>query len=225
MAPNGERVSPLNITGWREFPLRDRLSADLGLPVAVDNDAKALALAEHWVGAAQGVDHFMAMVVSTGVGGGIVLDGRLLHGRRANAGHVGHVIVEPDGAQCACGARGCLEAEISGPAIERRTSAPAAAASDHERRRAGRLLGRAVGSVVNLLDLDLVLVGGSVALGFDVPFFDAANDELAARSCLDFARGARIAPVGLGADAPLVGAAAVARAAMPAGGNPVEAER
>ncbi|MCU1461796.1 MAG: putative sugar kinase, partial [Acidimicrobiales bacterium] len=117
MTPGGETVSPLNIPAWRRFPLRARLGEITGLPVFIDNDAKALALAEGWVGAAAGVDDFIAMVVSSGVGGGIVLDGRLLDGALGNAGHIGHVIVEPDGRECACGGRGCLEAEASGPSI------------------------------------------------------------------------------------------------------------
>ena len=107
-------MSPLNIPGWRDFPLRRRLAEALGVAVHIDNDAKALALGEGWRGAARGERDFIAMVVSTGVGGGIVLDGRLLDGADGNAGHIGHVIVEPDGRLCACGGQGCLEAEASG---------------------------------------------------------------------------------------------------------------
>lgn len=210
MARGGESVSPLNIAGWRGFPLRARLAEALDLPVHVDNDAKALALGEGWRGAAQGADAFIAMVVSTGVGGGIVLDGRLLDGQDANAGHVGHVVVEPEGAICPCGARGCLEAEASGTAIAARTGRPAAEASLEERVRAGRLVGRAVASVVALLDLPLAVVAGSVALGFGQVFFDAAQQELDERARIAFARGARIRPAGLGDEGPLVGAAAVA---------------
>ncbi len=119
MSPGGEEVSPLNIAGWRGFPLRSRLASLTGLPTFVDNDAKALALGEGWVGAAAGCGNYMAMVVSTGVGGGIVLDGRLLDGRLGNAGHIGHVVVVPDGRDCVCGSRGCLEAEASGTAWPR----------------------------------------------------------------------------------------------------------
>ena len=97
MSPGGDEVSPLNIPAWRGFPLRRRLAELTGLPTFVDNDAKALALAEGWTGAAAGCRDYLAMVVSTGVGGGIVLDGRLLEGRLGNAGHIGHVVVEPDG--------------------------------------------------------------------------------------------------------------------------------
>ncbi len=209
MTPGGEAVSPLNIPAWRDFPLRDRLAEHLGLPVHVDNDAKALALGEGWVGAAAGERHFLAMVVSTGVGGGIVLDGRLLDGAAGNAGHIGHVIVEPDGRTCGCGARGCLEAEASGTAIAARTGAPAAEAPPEEVRRAGTLVGRAVASVASLLDLRLAVVAGSVALGHGEPFFAAARTELAARARLAFAAGAAIRPAGLGGAGPLVGAAAV----------------
>jgi glucokinase len=210
MAPAGDAVSPLNIPGWRGFPLRSRLEAVAAAPAFVDNDAKALALGEGWRGAARGVRDYIGMVVSTGVGGGIVLDGRLLEGAAGNAGHIGHVIVSPGGDPCACGARGCLEAMASGPSIERRTGRPAAAAGTDVRAETGRYVGRAVADVANLLDLHLAVVGGSVALGFGAEFFAAAQAELDACAQLDFSRGARIVPAGLAADGPLVGAAAVA---------------
>jgi glucokinase len=149
------------------------------------------------------------MVVSTGVGGGIVLDGRLLDGRDGNAGHIGHVIVEPDGHECACGARGCLEAEASGTAIARITGRPPAEAPADVVTRTGTLVGRAIASVANLLDLDLAVVAGSVAFGFGDPFFAAAQAEIDARCRLEFARGTRVIPGALGADGPLIGAAAV----------------
>lgn len=211
---DAETVSPLNIPAWRSFPLRRSLEERLGLPVAVDNDAKALALGEGWRGGAVGVSNFLAMVVSTGVGGGVVLDGRLLDGRLGNAGHIGHVLVEPQGRPCSCGARGCLEAEASGTAIAATTGAEPALAGDAVRSRCGMLVGRAVASVANLLDLDLALVGGSVALGYGQPFFEAARAELAVRARLGFSRSCRIEPVGLGGDGPLVGAAAVALRAL-----------
>ena len=212
----GEAVSPLNIGAWRGFPLRSRLTELVGLPVAVDNDAKALALGEGWLGAARGVPDYLAIVVSTGVGGGIVLDNRLLDGRAGNAGHIGHVVVEPKGRACVCGGRGCLEAEASGSSIEVTTGLPASEASDAVRRRTGTLVGRAAASVANLLDLDLAVVAGSVALGFGAVFFDAAQEELDLRCHLDFSRSTRIVPAGLGADGPLTGAAAVGRRSVAA---------
>lgn len=209
MTAGGEAVSPLNIPAWRDFPLRSRLAEATGLATFVDNDAKALALGEGWKGAAAGERDFLAMVVSTGVGGGIVLDGRLLDGAAGNAGHIGHVCVEPEGRTCACGARGCLEAEASGTAIAAATGRPAAEAGPEVVARTGRLVGRAVGSVANLLDLGVTVVAGSVALGYGGPFFAAAQAELDARARLSFSRGARIRPAGLGPAGPLVGAAAV----------------
>jgi glucokinase len=186
------------------------LEGACGAPAFVDNDAKALALGEGWLGAAAGAADYLAMVVSTGVGGGIVLDGRLLDGADGNAGHIGHVVVVPDGRACACGSQGCLEAEASGTAIAARTGRPAAEADDAERARAGRLVGQAVASVAALLDLRLAVVAGSVALGSGDRFFGPAQAELDRLARIDFARGARIVPAGLGADGPLVGAAAVA---------------
>lgn len=209
-----ELVSPLNVAAWRDFPLAESVRhlprvAEAGLPVALDNDAKALALGEGWRGRAQSDRNFLAMVVSTGVGGGLVVDGRLVDGDSGNAGHVGHVIVEPEGRKCGCGARGCLEAEASGTAIEAITGRPAREAPRELRERAGLLVGRAVASVCSLLDVRRVYVGGSVALGYGADYFLAAQRELDARARIEFARGARIEPVGLGAEAPIVGAAAV----------------
>jgi glucokinase len=209
MRPHGETVSPLNIGGWRDFPLRARLRELSGLPTFVDNDAKALALAEGWIGAASGQGNFIAIVVSTGIGGGIVLDGRLLQGRLGNAGHVGHVVVVPDGRPCRCGGRGCLEAEASGTAVAAITGRPPALAPPEIVARTGTLVGRAVASTVNLLDLPLAVVSGSVALGFGEPFFAAAQREIELRCGLEFARDARVVPGGLGDRGPLIGAGCV----------------
>lgn len=218
-----ELVSPLNIPAWRAFPLVERvrklpLVAEAGIPVALENDAKALALGEGWRGAAVGADDFIAMVVSTGIGGGIVSGGRLLDGAMGNAGHIGHVVVEPEGRPCVCGGRGCLEAEASGTAIAALTGKPPATAPLELKERAGTLVGRAVASVANLLDLPLALVAGSVALGFGTPFFAAAARELSERARLSFSSSARIERAGLGPDGPLVGAAAVGWRAL---GHPV----
>lgn len=212
MVSGGVSISPLNISAWRDFPLRSRLEALAGLatiPVFIDNDAKALALGEAWAGAGRGEANFLAMVVSTGIGGGIVLEGRILDGRSGNAGHIGHLVVEPAGRRCRCGSQGCLEAEASGSAIEEITGRPAAEAPPEIIERTGVLVGRAIASVASLLDLRLALVGGSVALGFGSSFFVAAQHEVDERACIAHARGCRVEPVGLGADGPLVGAGAI----------------
>ncbi len=205
----GRTVSPLNIPAWRGFPLRRRLADHLGLPVAVDNDAKALALGEGWLGAARGCDNYLAMVVSTGVGGGIVLDGRLLDGRDGNAGHIGHVVVEPDGRRCACGGRGCLEAEASGLSIAAITGRPA-----HEAAEPPCGGGAAPWSVGPWPRWPTCWTSswrwwpGRWRSGSASRSSTRAQHEIDERARLDFSRGTRMVPAGLGADGPLLGAAA-----------------
>lgn len=225
-------LSPLNIPAWREFPLRDRLrglSAELcaGGPVRLHNDAVCVAVAEHWRGAGQGAQNVLGMVVSTGVGGGLVLGGRLIDGGRGNAGHIGHLCVDPRGPQCACGARGCLEAIASGPSAaawaraagwsnpagedartmtaDARAGHPVALAA---LRRAGEALGVAIASAAHLCDLDVVCVGGGLAQAGDL-LFGPLLDTYAAQARMDFVRATRIVPAALGQDAGLVGAAAL----------------
>ena len=207
---NAETVSPLNLSAWREFPLASRLSELVGVIVGGDLDTKALALGEGWRGAAREWDNYLAMVVSTGIGGGLVVDGRLLEGNTGNAGHLGHIVVVPGGRRCGCGTSGCLEAEASGSAIEAITGRPASEANQAMKEQCGRLVGRGLSMVMTLLDLDRALVAGSVALGFGSAFFASAQAELDA-SCRSLGHGRRpvIRPAGLGKDAPLIGAAAV----------------
>ena len=208
--PDCVTVSPLNIPAWRRFPLREAVASLVSVPVFGDLDAKAFALAEGWLGAARGRSSYIGMVVSTGVGGGIVVDGRMIDGASGNAGHIGHMIVNPDGHRCGCGAQGCLEAEASGSAIEAITGRPATEPSYETMQRTGRMVGRAVASVCNLFDLTLAVVGGSVALGFGPTFFQAAQDEMDELCRLDFSRHARIVPARLGDRSPIIGAGAVA---------------
>ena len=209
MSPDGELVSPLNIPAFRAFPLAERLRHLTGLPCRVDNDAKALALAEGWVGGAVGVRDYLAMLVSTGIGSGIVLEGRLLDGASGNAGHIGQLVVTDPGRPFPPQVQGTLEAEAAGPAIERHSGHRPEEATTAVVAEAGTLVGRAAGSVANLLDLRLVLVAGSVALSFGEPFFAAAQAEMDRVCRLDFTRGARIEPAGCGDEGPLIGAAAV----------------
>jgi len=204
----GTLVSPVNGPRWVDFPLAALAGEVTGLPTFVDLDTKALALGEGRFGAARGIDDYLAMVVSTGVGGGIVSRGVLLDGASGNAGHIGHVVVEPDGRACGCGGRGCLEAQASGTALLASTGRPPAEAPLELREQVGRWVGLAVASVANLLDLRLAVVAGSVALGYGEPFFRAAQAIIDERSRLSFARGTRIVPTTL-PDAPLLGAACV----------------
>jgi glucokinase len=230
-------VSPLNIPAWRDFPLRPRLSETFGLPCVLDNDAKALALGERWKGAGRGSDNMLGMVVSTGVGGGIILGGHLLHGFAGNSGHVGHIIVWPDGPLCGCGAYGCLEAVASGSGLTRRLGtallsgvastldAGASAAEIAEAARAGDALaiellrtagegvGRGIASAAALLDLELVVIGGSIALKAWDLIGPPLQSELTRSARLDFTRNVRVVQAELGDSAGVYGAARLALAA------------
>lgn len=106
--------------GWVDYPLRDRLQAALGLPTVIDNDANCAVLGEWWRGAAQGTRHAIGFTIGTGIGGGLIVDGKLYHGASGCAGEIGHTTIEANGRHCACGNYGCLEAYASGLAIARR---------------------------------------------------------------------------------------------------------
>ena len=209
--PSARTVSPLYIPTWSKFPLATELEELLQLPVAVDTDARALALAEAWCGGAVGVSDFIGVVMGTGIGGGVVSGGHLLQGRVGNAGYIGHVVVEPDGRPCICGGKGCLETYCSGRAIETETGRPPQRAPAAIVERTGAMVGRALASVGAMCDLKLAIIGGSVALGFGEPFFRAAQDELDKRARLPFMSGFQVMPAALGQRAPLIGAAALAR--------------
>jgi glucokinase len=108
--------------GWTNMPLRDRVARGLGLPATLDNDANCAIFGEWWRGAAQGVQHVVGLTIGTGIGGGIVLDGKIYHGASDVAGEIGHMTIESNGRHCKCGNYGCLEAYASGPAIAVRAS-------------------------------------------------------------------------------------------------------
>ena len=106
--------------GWRNFPLRDEVSKRVGLPASLDNDANCATLGEWWCGAAKGARHVIGITIGTGIGGGLILDGRLFHGASDVAGEIGHTTIDSTGRRCNCGNYGCLEAYASGPAIAER---------------------------------------------------------------------------------------------------------
>jgi glucokinase len=211
-------VSPLNIPAWRSFPLRLRLQERFpDIPVRVHNDAICLVAAEHWRGAARGADNVLGMVVSTGVGGGLILDSRLIKGASGNAGHIGHVVVDPDGPVCNCGGRGCLEAIARGPALvtwaqaqgwrQGQLDATAKDLADDgaqghpvglaAMRRAGRALGIAIASATYLCDLEVVPIGGGVSQA-GTALFEPLEETLRAHAKLAFARKVRVVPAALG---------------------------
>jgi glucokinase len=226
--PAGE-VSPLNMPAWRGFPLRQRLIREFDVElVRIHNDAVGIAVGEHWKGVGVGTTNLLGVTVSTGVGGGLILNGRLYHGISGNAGHIGHVIVEPDGPPCACGGNGCLEAVAAGPNAVRRALAEgwqpatgvgadgiglAAAAASGDRialrnlQRAGRAVGIALATCAHVLDLEMVAIDGGFSQS-GPPFWDALRQAFAAHARMEFAAACKIVPGALGADAPLLGAAA-----------------
>ena len=226
--PSGE-VSPLNMPAWRGFPLRKRLVEEFDAErVLIHNDAVGVTVGEHWRGAGSGTANLLGMTVSTGVGGGLILGGRLFHGASGNAGHVGHVVVERDGPVCACGGRGCLEAIASGPNTVRHALddgwrprpgvvadgvalAAAAAAGDavalRHLARAGTAVGTAIASCASLLDLEVAaIVGGFSQSG--PSFWEPLRQAFAAHAGFPFAAACRVVPGQLGSAAGLLGAAA-----------------
>ena len=221
-------ANPINIPSWRDFPLRDRVAAAApGVPVQLAGDAVCMALGEHWRGAGRSARFLLGMVVSTGVGGGLVLDGVPYHGRTGNAGHVGHVVVELDGQPCSCGGHGCVETVAAGPWMTRWALAngwaappgadaatlgeaadagdPVAQAAFH---RGATALAAMIASVGAVCDLDLVVIGGGVA-NSGRTLFDPLEAALANYTGLSFIRGLRVVPAALGGDAGLIGAAAL----------------
>ena len=116
----GVILSPANLPGWDEFPIVSLIRERMDVPVELDNDANAAALAEYEYGAGRGAESMVYLTISTGIGGGIILGGRLIHGVGDAAGEVGHMIVQPNGVPCGCGSRGCLETICSGTSIARR---------------------------------------------------------------------------------------------------------
>ncbi|WP_411084732.1 ROK family protein [Streptomyces sp. cmx-18-6] len=224
-------VSPVNVPGWRDFPLVERVRKTTGgLPVALVGDGVAMTAAEHWLGAARGYDNALCLVVSTGVGGGLVLGGALHPGPSGNAGHIGHISVDLDGDPCPCGARGCVERIASGPNIARRaleggwlpgpdgdTTAAAVAAAARagdpvaiaSYERAAQALAAGIAATATLVEIDIAVIGGGVAGAGEV-LFAPLRRSLRDYATLSFVRGLTVAPAVMGTDAGLVGAAAAA---------------
>jgi len=220
-------VSPINITQWQGFPIVERVSTLTGAPVRLGGDGLCMALGERWRGAGVGAPFLLGMVVSTGVGGGLVLDAAPYDGRTGNAGHVGHVVVDQDGEPCSCGGRGCVETVAAGPRMAqwaRKNGWDAPAGADAKEladaanagdpvalqafRRGATAVAAMIASVSAVCDLDLVVVGGGVAKSGAL-LFDPLREALSSYARLDFLRGLRVLPAELGSDAGLVGAAAL----------------
>jgi glucokinase len=218
-------VSPLNLPAWRSYPLRDLVAEQVPHhPVTLRMDGLCITLAEHWVGAARGYENVMGMVISTGIGGGLILHGNTVSGPTGNAGHIGHVEVAGYDDPCACGGTGCVEAIASGPnsvawaraqgwegttgedlAASHRAGDPVALRVVE---RAGRAIGHAIASATALVDLELVAIGG----GFSrvaPELFDHIRSAIAERQEFSFVTKVLVVPSALSSDGPLIGAAAL----------------
>lgn len=230
-------VTSPNFPGWQDVPLRDIISQKFNIPTFLDNDANAAVFGEHWAGAGQGSRSLIGLTLGTGVGGGIILDGRLWHGSEGMAGEIGHMTIVPDGRRCSCGNSGCLESYASataivGRAIESMPCHPenkllemvevgssseltsekifqAALAGNklakeifHE---TGAYLGLAIGSLINILNPEMFVIGGGASKAWDF-FYPAMMKEMQKRALTRMAEQVRVVPARLGDEAGLIGA-------------------
>ncbi len=212
-----------NLPGFENFPIRDELSQQLGTQVILENDANAAALGEKWMGAGRGVDDLVLLTLGTGIGGGVIAGGRILHGFIGMAGELGHMTVNPTGNPCGCGNRGCLEKHASATAItamakmmglgDHLTSQQVyeLAAEGNEKARTcfrtmGEALGIALANLVMVFNYPLYLLSGGVLPAWDF-FAPAMMEEIRRRSFIFRATDTRIEKATLGNEAGLYGAA------------------
>lgn len=226
-----------NLPGWTNFPLRDRLAEHFGCPVGVGNDANLAALGEWRFGAGRGSRHLLYLTIGTGIGGGVIIDGRMLLGARGLGGELGHMTVDPNGPPCACGARGHLEGMACGPAIARAAAqrlaqgaasalrdlpAPLTAEAIGQAARdgddlarqvvaqAGEAIGLHLANLVHAFDPEVIVLGGGVAQ-IGAPLFEPLERALRAHILHPhYLEGLTVLPAALGDDAGLVGAMALA---------------
>ena len=231
----GVLISPENLQCMHGVRLKDRLEEQLGVSVTVDNDANLAAFGEQWLGAGQGIEHFLCMTLGTGVGGGWVANGSLMHGFNGNAAEVGHVTVDMEGPRCPCGNLGCLELYASATAMMRRTrelveqegvstsleadglttEAIFAAAEDGDAFAAqmfeetGFYLGVGIVSIVNLLNVQTIALAGGLAMAGD-RILEPARRTFQDRGTVGVKEYVEIIPAALGDDAGILGAARMA---------------
>src|SRR5579884_318856 len=205
----GRIIKSPNFPGWDNFPVRLEVEKAVGVPVVIENDANAAAMGERWAGAAQNLDHFLLITLGTGVGGGLVLGGKLWYGETGKGGEVGHMKITADGPLCGCGSTGCLEVYASSPALIRmageewnrayinaaptppipwKTSSDLAEAAERQEPIAevvfGKLahyLGIGIANVANLLDINHFIISGGVSNAFHL-FEQPLRKEVARRA-------------------------------------------
>lgn len=219
----GVVLGSANLPGFEGFPVRDEIQEHLGTPIILENDANAAALGEMWMGAGQNTRDLILITLGTGIGGGIVIDGKVLHGFSGMAGEFGHMTVFPDGNPCGCGNMGCLEKHASASAIAAMgammhmgrdmTSAKVFELAQAGNTRAklvfesmGRALGIAIANLINVFNFPLYLISGGPLPAWDF-FAPSMFSEVKKRAFIAARTGTRIEKALLGADAGLYGAA------------------
>jgi len=219
----GILMNSANLPGFENFPIRDEIAGRLGAPVILENDANAAALGEKWMGAGQGVDDMILLTLGTGVGGGIISGGKVLHGFMGMAAELGHMTVDPTGNLCGCGNQGCLEKHASATAVEASAKYLAlgdnmsakevfdlAKAGDERAIRIFASMGTALGiglaNLINIFNFPLYLLSGGVTPAWEF-FAPAMIDEITRRSFTYRSTDTKIAPAKLGGDAGIFGAA------------------
>ena len=223
MLEKGMIVGSHNMPGFDNYPVRDDISERLGSPVILENDANAAALGECWMGAGKDVDDLVLLTLGTGIGGGIISGGRVLHGFVGMAGELGHITIMPYGNPCGCGNRGCLEKHASATAIEsmanlmalgegvtaRRVCEMAAEGNERAKRileSMGRALGLGLATLINIFNFPLYLLSGGVLPAWEF-FAPAMMEEVKERSFTYRNTKTRIEKAILGNEAGLYGAA------------------
>ncbi len=225
----GMLIDPPNLQGLHNTPLRTLLETDLKLPVVLEHDANAAALGDFHFGAGRDAEDMAFIVVGTGVGAAIIVDGQLYRGRHGAAGEIGHVTLDRNGELCSCGNRGCVETFISGPWLGRRYANArqlptdgiggadvAALASQGDEAAgqvladAGEALGTAVATMAMIVDVDLYVMGGSVAKAGDL-LLEPARQAVPRHSFASVGSRVRIVATELGDDGPVLGCAWLAR--------------
>jgi glucokinase len=211
----------------KDFPIKKLLQKKIHFPLVLDNDANMAALGEGWIGAAKGKKNYLLMTLGTGIGGGIVFDGKLLHGDSGFAGEVGHIVIEREGRRCNCGGRGCLEMYASATGILyglspslRRRGLGGGLTAEHLYHLAlqgnktaqkiykdfGKALGAGIASLVNVLDIELVMLGGGLSGAWKV-FIDSTRQSIARHTYLTTAKKIILKRALLGNNAGLIGTA------------------
>lgn len=210
-------MKPVGMPTWHDFPIRRELAEVTGLPVAIDTPGRGLALAELWRGGWADLPadelHVAALAVGDDVDGALVVGGELVDGLTGNLGQFGHLIVEPEGMPCACGAVGCLTVYAGATGITASTGRELRRTPPAIVERTGIMLARACASIAAMLDVREIVLGGAVPSVLGTPLLDALERELDQRSRLPHLERLLVRGVVGGRSGPLVAAAAVARSA------------